>query len=105
MGRIQREEVYRAIDSEREYQHHRWGDSASSGRPGDGSRSIDEFALYIVGYANDLVDVASHSGNGQAKLEVIRKVAGLCVAAMEEHGAPHRLNPVPIIPRCPDVEN
>ena len=86
-----REEVYSAIDSERAYQDSKWGSSESSGKPGvGGARTIDEFALYIKGYAEDLAQIASHELDPKKKLDFIRKVAGLCVAAMEQHGAPHR---------------
>lgn len=85
-----RQHVYNAIDTEREYQEEVWGATASSDQPGNGDRTLDEFALYISGYTNDLVQLASHSGSPDGKLEIVRKVAGLCVAAMEQHGAPHR---------------
>jgi hypothetical protein len=55
-----REEVYKALDSERDYQDVRWGGTLSCGRPGDGSRSVDEFTMYIAGYTADLVHYASH---------------------------------------------
>ncbi len=85
-----RQEVYRAIDSERAYQDSKWGQSLSSDRPGNGERTIDEFALYIVGYAHKLLDNAATFANPEEKLSAVRKVAGLCVACMEQHGAPHR---------------
>ena len=85
-----REEVYQAIDTEREYQDRIWGDTLSDDRPGDGSRSIDEFALYINGYAHVLMHTASHTGDPMSKLAVIRKITALGVACMEQHGAPRR---------------
>lgn len=88
--KITREEVYKIIDSEREYQDSKWGTTLSGGRPGDGWRSVDEFVTYIVGYSNELLQVASHYGDTQAKLELVRKIAGLTVACMEQHGAPPR---------------
>jgi hypothetical protein len=86
-----RQEVYAALDSERDYQDSKWGDALSSGRkPGNGERSIDEFVTYIVGYAHKLLDEASTFADAAAKLNAVRKVAGLCVACMEQHGAPKR---------------
>ena len=85
-----RDDVFRAINTERSYQDSRWGDSLSGGRPGNGERSVDEFALYIIGYANDLLVNASHFGDQADKLDIIRKIAGLGVACMEQHGAPRR---------------
>ena len=37
--------LFYAIDSEREYQEYKWGNTGSSGTPGNGERTIDEFAL------------------------------------------------------------
>lgn len=86
-----RSEVYAAIDSERAYQDARWGTTESSGKSGvGGARTLDEFVLYIDGYTRDLVQVASHELDPAAKLAFVRKVAGLCVACMEQHGAPLR---------------
>lgn len=87
---MNRQDVYKVIDGERDYQDKKWGNTLSGNRPGNGERSVDEFALYITGYTKDLVDIASHFGDDQQKLDVIRKVAGLCVACMEQHGAPER---------------
>lgn len=83
--------MYEAIDSEMTYQQNKWGATESSGRPGvGGARTLDEFALYIRGYSEDLAKIASHALDPNEKLDFVRKVAGLCVAAMEQHGAPHR---------------
>lgn len=88
--KVTRAEVYAAIDSERDYQDGKWGTTLSGGRPGAGERSVDEFALYITGYTNDLVHNASHFAKTQDKLDIIRKIAGLCVACMEQNGAVFR---------------
>jgi len=92
--KVQREDVYKAIDSERDYQDSYYGNKLSGERPAPegegGNRTLDEFVLYIQGYANDLTAHASTSSDWEGKLHRIRKVAGLCVAAMEQHGAPHR---------------
>ena len=86
-----RQEVYAAIDSERDYQDRKWGQTESSGKPGvGGARTIDEFASYILGYAMDLHRISSHELDPAKKLDFVRKVAGLCVSCMEQHGAPHR---------------
>jgi hypothetical protein len=98
-----RQEVYKAIDSERDYQDSKWGNSLSGGRPGNGERTVDEFITYIVGYSHDLLDNASHFANTEDKLKIVRKVAGLCVACMEQHGAPPRkevATPVDVLAPC-----
>ena len=90
MNYTPRKEVYNAIDTERDYQEQKWGSTLSGGRPGDGFRTVDEFSLYIIGYANDLLKETSHFANDLDKLNIIRKIAGLCVNCMEKHGAPIR---------------
>jgi len=92
-----RTEVYLAIDSERKYQDKLWGRSLSGDRPTTelspgGTRTVDEFSLYIIGYANDLLVNASHYVSEKDKLDIIRKISGLGVACMEQHGAPFRAN-------------
>jgi hypothetical protein len=82
--------VYKAIDTERDYQDTKWGNTLSGGRPGNGDRSVDEFALYISGYSNKLIAFASEFADTETKLNIIRKIAGLCVVCMEQHGAPKR---------------
>ena len=89
-GCTARQAAYEAIDSERVYQDKKWGDTASGGRPGNGERSVDEFALYIAGYTSDLTHCASHYLDQSPKLAIMRKIAGLCVACFEQHGCPHR---------------
>lgn len=91
-----RKEVYAAIDTERAYQDRMWAGTASSRNPGHDKnaqqRTLDEFALYIKGYADDLARIASHSDDPAEKLNFVRKVAGLAVACMEAHGAPPRVS-------------
>lgn len=77
--------AYEAVDSERNYQNARWGNTLSSNRPGSGERSASEFALYIDGYVTDVVQVASHFGDASKKLEGVRKVTGLAMACLEQH--------------------
>ncbi len=87
-----REDVYHALDSERNYQDIRWAGSAGSQKSGMGAldRTLDEFALYIRGYAEKLATIASHTDDPNEKLDHVRKVGALCVSCMEAHGAPHR---------------
>lgn len=83
-----REEVYKLIDGERDYQDDRWWDEVRHGR-----RSVDEFVLYVQGYAADAVAIASHTNDRDGALAAVRKIAALCVACMEQHGAPARETP------------
>lgn len=86
MNHDRREEVYETIDRERAHQDSFWGKSASDGRPGHGERSIDEFATYVAGYSAELTRVCSKGPKKYAKLDIIRKIAALCVQCMEQHG-------------------
>ena len=81
--------IIAAIDSERAYQDDRWGnqDGPDSGAYG---HTVDEFALYILTYAQKLADEASASRGDDEKLNIVRKVIALGVACMEQHGAPNR---------------
>jgi len=91
---MKREEVYESIDSERDYQNKRWNGTKSSRQPSDApnamERSIDEFALYVARYTNQLVNVCGSTDYPDTKLEVFRKIAALCVACGEAHGMPKR---------------
>lgn len=91
---IDRDKVYTAVDSERDYQDARWGDTLSGGRPApkgkEGFRTLDEWVLYINHYAGELQRVAGTSNDPTEILNFVRKVAALGVVCMEQHGAPHR---------------
>ncbi len=90
-----REEVFLALNSEREYQdwlfdglrHNRQARSAID-------RTLDEFILYIVQYAQEAAALTTHGDETEA-LHFIRKVGALTVGCMEAHGAPHRERPYP----------
>ena len=79
-----REVVYAAIDSERDYQERRW----------NLHHEVAAFILFMEEYLGFARNVISTKGDPQASdeaLHQIRKVAGLAVACMEQHGAPLRL--------------
>lgn len=84
---IDRNKVYRAIDSERDYQDSRFTIERTGRSAID--RSLDEFILYIQQYAAEAGALTTHENEEEA-LHFVRKVAALCVGCMEEHGAPRR---------------
>ena len=92
--KMERQEVYKAIDSERDYQNTIWNGTKSSRQPSDApnamERTIDEFALYVARYTNQLIEVCGSTDYPERKLEVFRKIAALCVACGESHGMPKR---------------
>lgn len=91
---IDRKDVYAALDSERAYQEFRW--KGSGANPDDPRQhELDAWISYIAAYTARLVDQGSSwdSVYPEEKIEVlnfVRKVAALCVVAMEQHGAPRR---------------
>ena len=83
-----RSDVYKAIDTERAYQDAKWGPTESIGL-----HSITEFLVFIRDYTEEALHVESRESMKTAdpkSLENIRKIAGLAVACMEQHGAPER---------------
>jgi hypothetical protein len=77
-----REQVYQAIDGERDYQERRWG------APG-GTHSNLEFLVYIRDYVEEAMHRLSREADDQvrsATQESMRKIAALAVAAQEANG-------------------
>jgi hypothetical protein len=88
-----RQEVYAAIDSERDYQDMLWNDATT---PSEGRHSPEEFLLFIEHYVGKAREAMSTKPDPQAKIEgldIMRKIAGLAVACMEQNGAPMRVIP------------
>lgn len=79
--RSPREAAYHAIDGERDYQDKKWGDVP---------HETAAFVAYIQEYTNQLVKASATIAGAEATLHAMRKVAALCVACMEQHGAPLR---------------
>lgn len=85
MRNSNREEVYEAIDSERDYQDRKWGNGATKK-----VHSPEEWCLYIEDYVNEAKHMLSRGADADVHpkaMEIIRKVAGMAVKCMEEHGA------------------
>ena len=87
----ERSEVYKALDSERDYQDKRWeGYVGLDGTHANATdRTLDEFILYMEEYIRRARE-ESVSGNEAEGLNMVRKVAALGVGCMEKHGAPQR---------------
>lgn len=82
---IARGMVYKAIDSERNYQLKRWGVNGE-----DAKHSVGDFLTYMDDYLSEAKHRASREDGDTGSLEVLRKVVALGVACMEQHGAPMR---------------
>lgn len=86
-----REEVYKAIDSERTYQEVRWSPAVTNTGH---KHSILEWLAYIRDYAEEAMHIESRKATPEADKEcihILRKIGALAVVAMEQHGAPHRV--------------
>lgn len=91
-----RKDVYAAIDTERAYQTRVWGGGNPNGHyytEGviDNPLTVGEFLLLIEEYASRARNAwASERKPEKQTLEIIRKIAGITVNCMEQHGAPKR---------------
>ena len=80
---MNREKVYQIIDGERDYQEKKWK------RP-EHIHNTTEYLVYIRHYVNlALTAVSTEDGDETAK-DIMRKIAALAVASMEENGATER---------------
>lgn len=80
-----RKEVYRAIDSERDYQ-----EDLSAKRTDGRKHTVGEFLTMLRHYANEADAAWTMNPGDAAALEQIRKIAGIAVNCMEKWGAPKR---------------
>ena len=79
---ITRDEVYNAIDGERNYQ-----DALGPKRTDDSDKSVGDYLIMMDTYFRKAKDGwTDHPGTGHS-LAQIRKIAAICVRCMEEHGA------------------
>lgn len=87
---LSRGEVYKIIDGEREYQNEKWNENTTTSK---GLHSVTEWLVYIQDYLSEAMHIVSRNADPQAAIdgmENIRKIAGMCVAAMEQRGVKPR---------------
>lgn len=85
-----REEVYKAIDGEREYQSKVWNENTTTT---SGIHSVTEFILYMQDYLTEAQHVVTRNTEPHASdsaLHIIRKVTAMGVACMEQNGVMSR---------------
>lgn len=91
---MNRQEVFELINGEREYQDSRWNESTTAS---GGNHSPEEWFMYIENYISEAKHILSRKnvqeGYPQA-MSIMRKVASMSVAAMEQHKTPPRFEPV-----------
>lgn len=83
-----RQEVYAAIDSERTYQQKKWGDH---------QHEVGAYLTMLREYVSKADRAWTDNVGDAAALEMVRKVAGIAVRCMEDHGAPLRQDPPPTV--------
>ena len=82
---MERTEIYKLIDGEREYQEARWPSLYHD-------HSATEYLVYIRDYTEEALHRVSRDWDESFALENMRKIAALAVACMERHGSPGRLS-------------
>jgi len=90
MAKATRQEVYKAIDTERDYQNTRWNENTTTSL---NRHSIEEWIMYMEDYIAEAKHILSRKARQDADpiaIDIMRKVVALGVCAMEEHGAPER---------------
>lgn len=85
-----RDEVYDALDSERDYQDQQWNAHTTSTA---GQHSVTEFLVFIQDYLTQAMHQVSRESEpfaSEKALHTVRKITAMGVACMEQHGAPKR---------------
>lgn len=81
-----RDEVYKAIDGEREYQGLVWNENTTSCK---GIHNNTEFLVYIRDYVDEALHIQTRQASPDCDVfaqHTLRKIAALAVAAMEQNG-------------------
>jgi len=88
--KMERQEIYRRIDGERNYQDANWGSRRQMDGTPDEEKPVAEWINYIEFHlAKAKQEVYYLNTNGAA--HELRKVAALAVRALEIHGCPERI--------------
>lgn len=81
-------DAFEAINTERDYQDKIW---QAAGNTGPNPLTIGEFILLLSTYVDDAADQFRKESKPEMNaLNTIRKIAGIAVNCMEQHGAPKR---------------
>ena len=82
---MERKNVYKLIDGEREYQNSRWNpDTTLTG----GVHHVTDWLVYIQDYLHEAMHIVTRNADPEASddaLEIIRKIAAMSVACMEQN--------------------
>lgn len=80
-----RNNVYQAINKEREYQ-----DNLPANRTDGRSKSVGEYCAMITWYHIKLHEAWNTNAGDREALDIMRKIAGIAVHCMEDHGIVER---------------
>ncbi len=87
MESLDRQAVYELIDGERKYQNNLGGDRMEFKEL---PHSVGAYATMLAHYQAELIKAWTLNAGDTKALEVVRKIAGIAVHCMEDHGAPPR---------------
>jgi hypothetical protein len=82
---MKREDVYKLIDGEREYQ-----ESLPPARTDGKEHSVGEYLVMLKVYTDKALEAWTSGAGDTAALDVVRKCAGIAIHCIEDHGAPER---------------
>lgn len=84
---MERQKVYELIDGEREYQDQLGNlENRTDGK----DHTVGEYITMMGHYYNEMVTAWTMNAGDRPALEIMRKIAGIAVHCMEDHGAPAR---------------
>jgi len=102
---MDRAAVYRAINSERDYQLKCWGVRQPDGSLQEATHTPGEFLLYMQHYVTQAIteETTKHAAAANT-LDIMRKIVALGVACFEQHGVPARPATASINDNCDDLD-
>lgn len=90
--KMERSEVYKRIDGERDYQDRKWSPRREANGIPDEEKPPIEWITYIEWHLNE-AKKAVYELEDEEVLAQVRKIAGLAVRCIELHGCPERKMP------------
>jgi hypothetical protein len=91
-SKMERADVYKLIDGERDYQDWRWTEEIRKDRVPDEEKRPAEWLNYIK-YHLEQGEISNYMLSKEQTMSEIRKIAALAVRAIEIHGCPEREMP------------
>ena len=93
---MKRNEVYKKVDVERDYQDLKWGTKRFADGAPDEEKDIAEWVNYIE-YHVSAAKNEIYNLNSEEALGHVRKITALAVRTLEIHGCPDRTIPKELI--------